>query len=388
MGGPRNLWTFPQPHSRRHLHFFKPIGFIFHRHTSRHDSPANSWRGGRRGQSFLVLCGGPPASELAWSPSKIRRIANTGLPRLPLPRRVRDLPPLETLQVSHIVQRHAHMCMLSGKYGKPVANRVRYRTKRPVSVVELLEHITLNPESAVVEKELSWEQRRRAGQFTARVYAQYSSVSVRQARDMLRHQWNIAPPGVKINACVLMDQTEPLPLDAPEASAPKCTVCECYGCILTWQTLWGRRDDELAEYFAKNMHIDDLTDLCRTLVPLKQAFDDFVVFVSDLLMVLGMCFFSCDMELNAVDAATAKVHLHAFLCMNWADWNSPQFTKAVISPAKLQYQGMVPHPRPSRIPNRANPARALQGGLYYQLCPKIGSLFTASNLVLWKVRSH
>jgi hypothetical protein len=46
---------------------------------------------------------------------------------------------------------------------------------------------------------------------------------------------------------------------------------------------------------------------------------------------------------------------------------------------------MIPHPQPTRIGNRANPARALTGGLYYQLCPKIGSLFTASNRVLWKV---
>ena len=91
----------------------------------------------------------PPATEPSWSPTKIRRIANAGLPRLPLPRRVKDLPPLDTVQVSHIVQRHAYQCMLSGKYGDPVAHRVRRRTKRPVSVVELLEHIALMPAKGV-----------------------------------------------------------------------------------------------------------------------------------------------------------------------------------------------------------------------------------------------
>ena len=45
----------------------------------------------------------PPATEPSWSPTKIRRIANAGLPRLPLPRRVKDLPPLDTLQICHIV---------------------------------------------------------------------------------------------------------------------------------------------------------------------------------------------------------------------------------------------------------------------------------------------
>ena len=328
----------------------------------------------------------PPATEPSWSPTKIRRIANAGLPRLPLPRRVKDLPPLDTLQICHIVQRHAHACMLSGKYGDPLPHRVRCRTKRPVSVVELLEHIALMPEKGVVEKVLSWEERRRAGQFIASVYAQYTSVTVRQARHMLRDQWNTAPPGVKINACVLMNQTEHLPLDSPAASAERPKTHECYGCILTWQTRWGRKDDELAEYFVQNMHIDDLTELCRTLKPLKEAFDDFVIFVSDIVKELGMSFFSCAMELNSEDAAMARVHLHAFVCMNWADWGSPGFAKAVISPAKLEYQGMIPHPQPTRIGNRANPARALTGGLYYQLCPKIGSLFTASNRVLWKVR--
>ena len=330
----------------------------------------------------------PPEVEGAWSPNKIRRIANAGLPRVPLPRRVRDLPPLEEPQIIHTAQRHAHSCMLSGKYGEPLANRVRCRTKRPGSVVELLQCIAMTPETAVVVSEVSWEQRRRAGQFIASVYAQYSSLTVRQAREMLRNQWKEAPVGVKMNACVLMNQTEHLPLDAPEMSAPKPTSHECIGCLLTWQTRWGRGHDFLEEFFARSLHIDDLTDLCRTLAPLRQAFDHFTTFVSDIVTTLGMSFFSCAMELNSEDSAMAKVHLHAYVCVNWTDWSTPQFTKAIISPAKLQCQEMIPHPRPARIGNRANPARALQGGLYYQLCPKIGSLFTASNLVLWKDRSR
>ena len=98
---------------------------------------------------------------------------------------------------------------------------------------------------------------------------------------MLRDQWNTAPPGVKINACVLMNQTEHLPLDSPAATAERPKTHECYGCILTWQTRWGRKDDELAEYFVQNMHIDDLTELWRNREPLTAACEDYVILCSD-----------------------------------------------------------------------------------------------------------
>ena len=325
---------------------------------------------------------GPAASEVAWSPRKIRRIANAGLPRVPLPRVVRDLPPLESLQVSDIVQRHAHRCLLSGKYGAPTAQRVRRRGKQPVCVTELLERIALHPAIAVVEMEVTWQQRRNAGQFMATVYAQYLSVKVIKAREMLRQLWKDAPAGIKVNAAVLADHTQLLPQDAPADGDPHSRMMlPVAGCILTWQTAWGREDDGLAEFFSKKLRIDDLTELCRTCAPLKEAFDDFVAFVSDTVKALGMSFFSCSMVLNSEEAATSKVHLHAFVCLDWRTWGSPQYNKVTIIPPQLQYRGMIPHKHEARVLPRANPMRALQGGLYYHLCPKIGSLFTASNLV-------
>lgn len=325
-------------------------------------------------------------SDAVWSPTKIRRIANAGLPRLPLPRRVRDLPPPESVEIAHIVQMHAHSCLLSGKYGDPESSRVRCCTKRPASVVEILERMALKPETAVVEVHMSWEDRRKVGQFIASLYAVHNSLTCHQAREILKKAWNSAKPAVKSNACLLMRQTEHMPLDPSEKTTPRPANHECYGCILTWQTRWGRGGDALDEFLSRGLHIDDLTELCRTVAPLREAFDEFVIWISQVVQDLGMSFWSCAMELNGTESAVSVVHLHAFVCKNWAAWNSPQFTKVVISPTKLAWNNMVPHPQPTRIGNRQNPQRALMGGLYYQLAPKVGSLFTASNQVLWKAR--
>jgi len=331
---------------------------------------------------------GPAARQVTWSPTKIRRIANAALPRMPLPRVLRNLPPVESLQISHIVQWYAHACLLSGKYGDSTDKRVRRRGKQPPSVVEILEHIFLQPTIVVMEKDVTWEQRRRAGQFIAAVYAQYVTVRVSTARELLRHAWTNAPTEIKINATVLMNHTLHPTVQMPGDGDPNSGPPHVAGCLLTWQTQWGRGDDGLAEFFTKTLDIDDLTDLCRTFAPLKESFDAFVVFCSEKMTDQGMHFFSCSMELNSEEASTAKVHLHAFVCLDWRTWGSGQFNKVPINALAWQYQGMIPHLRPTQLARRASPARALQAGLYYQLCPKIGSLFTASNLVLWKVRSH
>lgn len=330
-----------------------------------------------------------PAHEgdSAWSPTKIRRIANAGLPRLPLPRKVRDLPTPEAVEIAHIVQMHAHSCLLSGKYGDPDASRVRCCTKRPSSTVEILERITLKPDVAVVELDMSWEDRRKVGQFVASLYAIHTKISCHQAREILKRAWNEASSAVKSNACLLMRQTEHLPPAPLEDGTRKPSSHECYGCILTWQTRWGRGGDVLDEFVSRGLRMDDLTELCRTLAPLKDAFDEFVTWIAEeVVPALRMTYWSCAMELNSTESSVARVHLHTFVCKNWSFWGSPNFTKAVITPVKLVYNHMVPHPQPTRLGNRQNPQRALMGGLYYQLAPKIGSLFTASNMKPWKAR--
>lgn len=327
-----------------------------------------------------------PADELSWSPERIKRIANKGFKRCSLPGKVPDLPPLDQLQMVHLVRYHAHACLVSGKYGSMDEQRLRVRTKRPRTLVEILEQVALEPTRAADKSEGSWEQRRRASQFMASVYAQQSGLSCKNCRDLLKSQWNSASAEVKANAVLLMNHTEHPPSDNRTASCPKTQMHECYGCQLTWQTRWGRGGDELSELFEKKLYIDDLTVLCRQCRRLKEAFCHFVAFVTRALVMLGMAFYSCSMELNSDAAQLARIHLHAFVCKRWSDWNTPKFVKAIVKPAQLEYEGMIPHPTPTRINNRANPSKALQGGLYYQVQPKIGSLFTASNLTMWKVR--
>ena len=139
----------------------------------------------------------------------------------------------------------------------------------------------------------------------AALCAQSSGLGVKLCRDMLRGEWNSASAGVKSNAVWLMRRTELPPADNKMARCPKSPSHECYGCELTWQTHWGRGHDEISELFEKKLCMEDLTDLCRTCRPLRAAFEDFLSFVSRELVVIGMAYYSCSMELNSDNAQVA-----------------------------------------------------------------------------------
>jgi len=328
--------------------------------------------------------GGVHVDPVAWSRETIRRIANAGLNTQSLRRELQPLPDSQVVTAADIVARHAHAAALSGKYGDPFGPRYRVKGKQGDPLLVRLERVALNPTVPEESLQSTWADRRSASQFLAAVYASASNCAVRTARPIVNRLWGLASDSVKANAVFLRRHT-----DAPTAS-----LCiddetsekgyECYGSILTYQTAWGRGHDEVAKFVQQGLPLTEMVELCRSLVVLQESFQAFVRFIADSAALLGMKYFSCSMELNDERAPTSRVHLHAFVCMNWADWGTAKFFKIMIEPIKWRFDEQTPHPRPARVGNRANPARALQQGLYYQLSPKVGSLMTASNVTPWK----
>jgi len=52
------------------------------------------------------------------------------------------------------------------------------------------------------------------------------------------------------------------------------------------------------------------------------------------------------------------------------------------------FKGAIPHPNPAQVRNSQNPAKVLQGGLWYQAHKKAGLIFYGGNQSLWEDSSQ
>ena len=341
--------------------------------------PVNSSGDGTRDEGLQGT-----GQAVAFPPEKVRRIVNRGLVPRAAVGNVPVLPPLDEAKAEHIVQRHAHVCLVSGKYGDPFHVRRRRRGKQKECTADCLVRLVNSPTMPVTSAAATWVEKRKASQWLARVYAQLYKQGVRASRKRVRDMWATASETVKSNAIFLRTQTEHLPLEPPPQLCADAAVIECRGCLVTWQTRWGRSSDIVGDLLARGLNVDEMVEVCRTSEALATYFDGFVSFVAAAAEKIGMKFYSCAMELNKEDAATNKVHLHAFMCINWKNWGQKPLEPLSVRRVGLTFDECIPDVRVTRVHNRANPAKLFQQGLYYQLCPKIGSVFRTCNLRLWQ----
>jgi len=333
------------------------------------------------GTSCAVGCEAP---AICWSDANVQAIVNRGSKRPT--QSAEDLPTSSYISIGQLVELQANRSLAC--YGSK-EHRVRLRRKTPMSRRELLEQIASQPDRAACPGDKNgWKDRETAAKWFAQLYAQTSGLTVRYSRYALAESWKKATSEEKTNAVWLMHNTQLGSLETKQHKV-KPKEIRCIGCGLTWQTQWGRGADDISQWFHQDFSLTDLEELCRTSLALKNEFGEFMTMVSRQVVAIGMALYTCSCELNSKNADVARVHYHAYVCQSWQNWR----TEAGMSPAIIRvtdwsFKGAIPHPNPAQVRNSQNPAKVLQGGLWYQAHRKEGLLFHGGNQSLWKDSSQ
>jgi len=319
-----------------------------------------------------------------WDDAKVQAIVNRGSKR-PI-QSVEDLPTPSNISISQLVELQANRSLASDGSQQ---HRVRLRRKTPMSKRELLKQIASQPDRAACpEYEIDWQERRAAAQWLAELHAQASGFTVRFSRKALAAAWKKATAEEKKNACWLMQNTQ-LQSSDTKLRQVKPKEIQCIGCSLTWQTQWGRGDDDISEWFNADIPLEDLEELCRKCPALLEEFGQFIAMVSRQVMAIGMALYTGSCELNSKKAEKARVHYHAYVCQSWKNWKTEAGMRpSIIRVTDWSFKGFTPHPTPAQVRTSQNPAKALQGGLWYQAHRKTGLIFCGGNQLPWEDSSQ
>jgi hypothetical protein len=263
------------------------------------------------------------------------------------------------------------------------AKRQRLRSKSPMSKSDFLKRILRDPFTPVVVVDLTWETRRLGQDFMSRVLSVVTNQTARKCRNIIRPIWNNTSDVIKQNAYSVMLQFGKPEVDRPGPKVEE-PPDEVLGVLITWQTKWGRSSDFVGRLLEAGVSLGELEEVCRGNASLTQYFDDFSVFVEQQTEKYRFSVFACSLELNSETSGVNKVHLHAYVCVNWKLWKQPEWSKRLFNTKWWTYQDEVPHVVYTNIRPNANPVRTLSSGAYYVVAPKIGSVFRRCNLRMWK----
>lgn len=332
-------------------------------------SPASS----SRGEPLAVL-----------SPGKARKLGSDILKPPRMSGVLQKLPPLSELQVHTLLQWHAQT-VLDTELFQPQLKRVRLRGKHRPPERDLIERLAADA-SVPAGPPRSWEERRRASQFVANVLAHYTGDSVRRCREQSARMWKAADLVVKANAYVLMEIAgAPGPSGAvdPELKEPRRMIL---GGLLTWQSAHGRGADRVNGMFRMGLSVTQVSEACELDSSLQAEFKAFSTWISAKVEHCGLDLWTCCMELNTEEAATNRLHFHAFVCLHWKKWKQGPDVFAPIEyiPSDWLWQGFHPHMTAARLRGHQNPYKTFGQALYYEAAPKIGSIFRAGNVTVFK----
>jgi hypothetical protein len=314
---------------------------------------------------------------------KIRRLVNASL-RLPAcsPEEL-QLPPETEVTGEALLQFHVNSLLGSGLYAPCPSYRATKKTPLPTRL--LLESLVKKPDGVLMEQPLSWSERRGAGHFVATVFAHHYGMTVRRARDKMRHCWKGMRPTCRSNWWLLSQRVAaPGPKQETLEERALRQDIESYGVLLTWQSSWGRKHDVVQQLLAHGVSEKDRTDICRRDPQLQEAFEQFAKWIAVSSKRLGFEKWSAAMELNSATAGQNKVHFHAYMARDWRQWKKGSWGKVSFRLAQMQYDCREPHASCSIIRQNANPTKVLAAGLYYQLAPKRGSIFCSGNCTIAK----
>ena len=159
------------------------------------------------------------------------------------------------------------------------------------------------------------------------------------------------------------------------------------GWLITWHTLTDRHDAVVRNLIAQGWRNQGLVDRLKELPMVDDAFEAFCSFVQSVKDEAGHSWWAACMELCMNSDYAARIHLHAFMCVEPARLHhSPPGEAPEIMMEKLVYEGQSPHVRPVCLIGRRRGMweAAFAGGMYYVLAEKEASLRHRGNKALFQ----
>ncbi len=325
-------------------------------------------------------CASIPAADPSPSfetPRKRRRVSNESI--LPPLVSSKSLPEFVDLQPGTLLSLQARQLLSTGRYHSR-AVRTRLRGKTPLDDHAVLDAIMRDPAKELVPEPLTWQTRRDARFRLARMFASQYGVSVRAGvRKMVQLAAEVSDEVLR-NALLLSSRFEPEKVERDGTDDQPSEVQYAIGGLFTWHTMIGRRRDNVKELLDKGLRTLEIGELLQTDPEMQKHFADFCKFIDDMCQRVGFDIWSASMEMNSDSASKAVVHLHAYCCRHWKNWKRKSLDTRSVVREHWKFGGMVPHFNPANVRNNMNPQRPLSQGIYYELCPKIGSVFKHSPL--------
>ena len=324
--------------------------------------------------------------DIGPSPRKLRRLA-LGTFTLPIEFHTPLLPISEEVTMVTLLAWHAGE--LVRKHGWQAGRGMRKTKKRGLSFSELCIQLAKDPVKAINLPVVTGKERVYASHTAAKVMSAAYQWSVRQGRDGALRLWPSTSPTIKNKWHALSEYpeyseacTETAPPQPPSETA---STIECYGAMMTWQTVIGRCEDRVQTWVNMRLSLDTLCDLLKGDAELKAFFEDFAKWVAAKCIAHGFHYWTASAEVCPT-LQESIIHLHAYVCVDWRGQARKTLQKGRADRDLWKYQSFRPHVTPANVKGNMNLMKILTVGLFYCLIDKIGGLFTAGNVEAGKDR--
>ena len=171
------------------------------------------------------------------------------------------------------------------------------------------------------------------------------------------------------------------PLEQKQYSIEACAL------FVSWHSSFGVGKSVLVKLLGSGCSNDELLHVLMRTDSYRKHFELFRDRVRYLAMLMGLSSWGSCMDLTLAGASRGRVQLHAVFAPRLASDGQPLApTKKVYIPVSdLVWDGIVPDIRPAVCGGRTRQlTEALAGGFYYVLCNKIGGMYKASSVELFK----
>lgn len=291
-------------------------------------------------------------------------------------------PDRESMTCTNLLQYHAQSLLDSHLY--PAEKRKRITQKQAVSDNELLHQLVKDPMKVIIHYKMDWAEKRRLHGFVAHITAFHYGIRVVEARAAIKDLWRDVTKDKLHNWKLLESRFETPVLSSEGKNDDEPDVQELYGGIFTWHTLLGRNSGVIARLFAVGCKLDVIAEAAACDPDIRREWQCFVLWLNAIAQSHGFDCTAMCMELCAEGAKKSRVHLHAFLGRDSRLWRTPQWTPVTVSRKQFQYENFLPNIRKTLLRNASNPTKQMNGGMWYCLAPKIGSIFRFSKKELFK----
>ena len=321
--------------------------------------------------------------DIGPSPRKLRRLA-LGTFMLPIVFHT----PLEVTMVTLLAW---HAGELVRKNGWQAGKGKRKWKKSGLAFSELCIQLAKDPLKAINLPVVTGKERVYASHTAAKVMSAAYQWSVRQGRDGALRLWPSTSAAIKDKWHALSEYPEYSEACTekalPQPPSETASAIECYGAMMTWQTVIGRCDDRAQTWVNMRLSLETLCDLLKGDAELKAFFEEFAKWVAAKCIAHGFHYWTASAEVCPT-LQESIIHLHAYVCVDWRGQARKTLQKGRADRDLWKYQSFHPHVIPANVKGNMNLMKILTVGLFYCLIDKIGGLFTAGNVEAGKDRSR